>query len=86
MTVLLGLGVVAVSLIILIGVITLLHVIISAEENRRAKKHCDSFSATPLKSENEPDHGTLVAVVSAAVAEQLGTDATAIRILSIRKL
>lgn len=41
--------------------------------------------AVPLPA-NEPNREELAAAISAAVAEELGTDITGIRILSIKKL
>ena len=35
---------------------------------------------------NEPDRQVIAAVISAAIAEELGTDITGIRILSMKKL
>ena len=87
LTVLLGLGTVAVSLVILIGVIKLLHVIISAFEKRRTarKDVLPPSPGIPGRGAPDIDHGTLVALISAAIAEQLGSDVSAIRIVSIKK-
>ena len=88
LTVLLGLGTVAVSLIILIGVIRLLHIIISAAEKGRTSRKgiAPPAPAVPGLGSPEIDRGTLVALISAAVAEQLGGDVSAIRIVSIKKI
>ena len=88
LTVLLGLGTVAVSLILLICVIKLMHVIITSAEKKHDSVKSVSPPAVPAGApdENVPDHGTLVAVISAAIAEQLGTDVSAVRILSIKKI
>ena len=42
--------------------------------------------APPAPAASEPNRQELVAAVSAAIAEELGTDITGIRILSMKKL
>ena len=84
-TVGLGLGTVAFALVMLILIIMLMHAVISA-----FTKNEKSASEKPVQVVNNDaddiDHGTLVAVASAAIAETLGKDVSAIRIKSIKKL
>ena len=49
-------------------------------------KHHASASAAPAPAAAEPIGPELEAAISAALAEDLGTDITGIRILSIKKL
>ena len=43
-------------------------------------------AAAPVSAAAEPNRQELVAAVSAAIAEELGTDITGIRIVSMKKL
>lgn len=85
-----GLGVVFVGLICIIVLIKLTSLVIGAIEK---KKPAQQESASPAKaaavpvSGNEiPNRPQFVAAVSAAIAEDLGTDITKIQIVSIKKL
>lgn len=49
------------------------------------KTTANNSASTPVNQEI-PDRQKLIAAVSAVVAEELGTDVSAIRILSIKKL
>lgn len=49
-------------------------------------KPSSAAAAPAVSAAPEPDRQELVAAVSAAIAEDLGTDITGIRILSIKKL
>lgn len=53
---------------------------------RGSGKKEESKSAAAPVTEEIPDRPAFVAAVSAAIAEMSGTDASAIRILSIKKL
>lgn len=88
-TVALGVGTVFVGLICLVLIIQLTHAIVSVFEGKEktaAEKTVALPQAPDAASENEVEHGVLVACIAAAVAEELGTEAEAIRIRSIRKL
>lgn len=93
-TVLLGLGTVFVGLIMIVLLITLMHKIMG--------RHAESGPASPVVSAPKaapvasavptpppapiPNRAELVAAVSAVIAEELGTDVSAIRICSIKKI
>lgn len=54
---------------------------------RSTGKKTEEKSAAPLAASEEiPNRPELVAAVSAAIAEMSGTDASAIRVLSIKKI
>ena len=76
--VVMGVGTVFVVLVLIIGLCYLLGLIC------RERK---AVTAAPAKVETAiPNRAELVAVLSAAVAEYSGTDASALRIVSIKKL
>lgn len=77
---LMGMGTVFFGLICLIALTTLLgHICVS-------KKTSSPITSTPRVSAPNPCPQELVAVVSAAIAEELGVDIAGIRILSIKKI
>ena len=81
---LMGMGTVFFGLICLIGLTTLMGRICG-----RSQKAAPAVSAAPVSAAPaaaEPNRQELVAAVSAAIAEELGTDITGIRILSMKKL
>lgn len=81
LVVVLGIGVVFVGLIALVVVCTLFGKLF---QNRKPAASEESPAAA---STGEIEHrGELVAAVSAALAEELGTDVKGLRILSIRRL
>lgn len=75
---LMGIGTVFFGLICLIALTTVMGHI--------CRPHGDSVSIPDHLPSTEPNRQELVAAVSAAIAEDLGTDITGIRILSIKKL
>ncbi len=82
--ILMGLGIVFLGLICIILLITLMSAIV-----RRFSGKEEAQAAAPKKAEAPaeiPNRGEFVAAVSAAVAEDLGTDISKIRIVSIRRL
>ena len=93
LVVLLGLGMVFVGLICIIIICYLLGVIIrllrgsrndSGDESSQAS--APAVTAVPAVSADIENRQQFVAAVSAAIAEELGTDVSAIRITSIKKL
>ncbi len=82
-TMLLGLGTVFVGLIALIYITKLSSVIIRAIEKKKG-------SAAPAAADEEktaiPNRGTLVAVVSACIAETMGKDVSGLRIVSLKRV
>lgn len=79
--VVMGLCTVFVVLTLIIGLCALLGAILRRFEDEPAEK-----SAPAAVTEEIPNRPELVAAVSAAIAEMSGTDASAIRILSIKKI
>ena len=79
---LMGMGTVFFGLICLIVLTSLMGRIMS----RKAPEPAAAAPAAPAPAAAEPNRQELVAAVSAAIAEELGTDITGIRILSMKKL
>ena len=77
---LMGMGTVFFGLVCLIVLTTLMGRIMS----RKAPTPAPAPVTAPTAA--EPNRQELIAAVSAAIAEELGTDITGIRILSIKKL
>ena len=80
---LMGMGTVFFGLICLIVLTTLMGRIVGHPKTA-VSAAAPSDSAAPVTS--EPNRQELIAAVSAAIAEDLGTDITGIRILSIKKV
>lgn len=79
--VVMGLATVFIVLTLIIGLCYLLAALLRGSEDKAAVK-----SAPAAATEEIPNRPELVAAVSAAVAEMSGTDASAIRVLSIKKI
>ena len=77
---LMGMGVTFFGLTCLIGLITLMGKFSGSKPVEIPQQ------ATPAAPAAIPNRQELIAAVSAALAEELGTDVTAIRILSFRKV
>ena len=85
MVVVLGLVTVFVVLICIIGICKLLSAVVKKAE----KKQADAPVLQPqavAPAQTIPNKGEFVAAVSAAIAEDLGTDISAIRIHDIKKV
>ncbi len=84
----LGLGMVFFGLICIIALCYILGAIIRAFESRRPAPAAaqPTEQAAPAQSESIAKNGALIAAISAAIAEDMGTDVSAIRIKSIKKL
>lgn len=78
---LMGMGTVFFGLICLIGLTTLMGRIIGRNQQAAVAA---AVPAAPVAA--EPNRQELVAAISAAIAEELGTDITGIRIHSMKKL
>ncbi len=76
---LMGMGTVFVGLISLIVLCMLMSWVCRRMEPAVSK-------AVPAPAAPEPDQPQLIAAISAAIAEELGTDISGIRILSMKKL
>ncbi len=83
--VLLGVGTVFVGLIGIIGLIKLMSLLVRAK-GTKAPVAAPAAVAAPAVSEEIPNRQELIAAVSAVAAEELGTDVSAIRILSFKKV
>ena len=55
-------------------------------QKKERKKKKEEIVPAAAKEEEIPDRQEFVAAVSAAIAEELGTDVSAIRILSIKRM
>lgn len=84
----LGLGMVFFGLICIIALCYVLGAIIRAFESRRPAPAAaqPTEQAAPAQTESIAKNGALIAAISAAIAEDMGTDVSAIRIKSIKKL
>lgn len=81
---LMGMGVTFFGLTCLIGLITLLGKF--AESSAPVPTPSPAQTVIPPAADAIPNRQELIAAVSAALAEELGTDVTAIRILSFKKV
>ncbi|MBQ4122065.1 MAG: OadG family protein [Clostridia bacterium] len=85
----LGVSVVFVGLICIIGILYLMNFLISKTEGKKTEKTTVATPAAPAPApvaapiENRRE---IVAAVCAAVAEEEGTDISAIRVISFKKL
>ncbi len=87
----LGLGMVFFGLICIIALCYILGAIIRAFESRKpapaaAQAALSDAPASSAQTESIAKNGALIAAISAAIAEDMGTDVSAIRIKSIKKL
>ena len=83
--ILLGLGIVFLGLACIILLLYLMGWLVGLAD--RKKKEAPAALETPAEEETViPNRGEFVAAVSAALAEELGSDITKIRIVSIRRL
>lgn len=85
MVVLLGVGIVFLGLICLV-IICSVFGLIGKATNKPKKEQAKAQTQAPVAEEEIPDRQEFVAAVSAAIAEELGTDVSAIRILSIKRM
>jgi len=82
---LLGMGTVFVGLICIIIICTLMGAISKAFFKDEPKKN-DNTPVLSNDTTDIPNRQEMIAAVSAAIAEELGKDVSAIRILSVKKL
>ena len=83
---LMGLGTVFVGLICIIIVCKIVSGIIRLSEKKAPAKETAEATPVPAASAEIPDKQRLIAAVSAAIAEELGTDVSALRIISFKKI
>lgn len=81
-----GFGLVFVGLICIIVICSIMGAICKALIKEDKKPAAPAANATAAADNGIANKGEFVAAVSAALAEELGTDVTGIRILSIKKL
>lgn len=86
LTFLLGLGIVFVGLVALIVIIKIMGTIMSRVTAKKMPAPVVREEIHPSPAHNEPDHGELVAAVSAAIATVMGKQVSGIRILSMKKV
>ena len=88
---LIGIAVVFVGLVIIIGLVELMTFICNKILDRGDKKKAAATQAQPQAVAPQPsgaieNRGEVLAAVCAAVAEEEGTDISAIRVISFKKL
>ncbi len=82
-----GMGVTFVGLICLIFISYLTGAVCRLFGDKHEEKPAAAVPApVPAVNQEIPNRGELIAAISAAVAEELGTDVSAIRILSFRRV
>lgn len=79
-----GLGVVFIGLISIILLCYIIGAVCMSAEKKSAAE--EPAAATALPAEPTENRQEIVAAVSAALAEEMGTDISAIRILSFKKI
>ena len=82
---LMGIGTVFVGLICIIIVCKIVSGIIRLSEKKAPAKE-EAVATPPAAPAEIPDKQRLIAAVSAAIAEELGTDVSALRIISFKKI
>ena len=80
---LMGLCTVFIGLICIIALVTVMSAVVRKTEKKPVPASSPIIAAHPASSELTPE---LVAAVSAAIAEELGRDVSAIRIVSMKKI
>ena len=83
---LMGMGTVFFGLVCLIVLTTIMGKIFSGTPSAAPSPAPAPAVKSAVPTASEPNRQELVAAVSAALAEELGTDITGIRILSLKKL
>ena len=89
MVVTLGFGMVFIGLVIIILLCVIIGVILSTNkktDEATASTTSNAVATTPAANAEIPNRQEFVAAVSAAIAEEMGTDVSAIRIISIEKV
>ena len=82
-----GIAVVFAGLVVLIGLIYLMNFICDKFfKDNPVKSVASAPASAPVASADIPNRGEIVAAVCTAIAEEEGTDISAIRVLSFKKL
>ena len=79
-----GVGTVFISLICIVLLCKIMSLLCGAKKNEKKEEPAKNDVA-PVQTVI-PNRGEAVAAIAAAIAEELGTDVTGIRILSIKKI
>lgn len=82
----LGIGIVFTGLAIIIGLVYLMNYVTDKIFSGKQIKKADKAPVVATPSNEIPNREELVAAVVAAVAEEEGTDISAIRVLSFKKI
>ncbi|MBE6787436.1 MAG: hypothetical protein E7537_03705 [Ruminococcaceae bacterium] len=84
---LLGIGTVFIGLICLILLCKIIG-LLTAKPNKSEQKATTAVSTAAVTTANTPieNRGEIIAAVSAVIAEELGTDVSALKILSFKKI
>lgn len=83
----LGVAVVFVGLICIIGIISLMNKIFaSAKKSEPKKEEVTQFTPVAAAEQKIENRQEIIAAVCAAVAEENGTDISAIRVISFKKI
>ena len=83
---LMGMGTVFVGLICIIIVCKIVSGIIRLSEKAPAEKNAGASPIPSAINQEIPDRQRIIAAVSAVIAEELGTDVSALRIKSFKKI
>lgn len=81
-----GMGIVFIGLISIVLLCIIMSSVFKLMEKNEEKEETKVVTATPVAPQAIENRSEIIAAVSAAVAEELGTDISAIRILSFRKI
>lgn len=87
----LGVAVVFVGLVAIIGIVVLMNAVCNALEGKKKSEPTQKApvaTATPVPATSAPiaNRSEIIAAVCAAVAEENGTDISAIRVISFKKI
>ncbi len=86
-TCLLGVGVVFIGLVAIVGIVMLMNFFFSRPQKEKApREETPVVQSAPKASAAIPNRQEVLAAVVAAVAEENGTDISAIRVLSFKKI
>jgi len=83
--VLMGVGIVFIGLLSIVILTTIMSAIIRAFEGKK-KEAAPAVTQAPVAAAPIANRGELVAAIAACVAEELGTDVSGIRIVSIKNV
>lgn len=87
LVVVLGVGIVFIGLICIVILCKIMSAVcMLAEKKNNSEKEVDTASSTANSVKPIENRQELIAAVSAALAEELGTDVSALRILSFKKI